>query len=227
MTAWDKNLSKIIDHTILKPDATETDIRRVCSETRQYRFAAVVVPPCYVPLAVSELGGSGVPVCSVVSFPLGWEPLDVKLKQTERLLSLGADEIDMVMNVSGFLSGQMSLVEKEIAEIASLCSDGAILKVIIETAYLDHDQIALAAQLGVEAGANIIKTSTGFGPRGASVDDVRIIKSAVSDRAGIKAAGGIRTKPQAQALVEAGATRLGCSTSVSLISEGKSVGSSG
>jgi deoxyribose-phosphate aldolase len=227
MTAWDKNLAKIIDHTILKPDTTEADISRICEESRRYRFASVVVPPCFVPLAVSELGGSGVPVCSVVSFPFGWEPPEAKLKQTEQLLSLGADEIDMVMNVSKFLSGHVEIVEKEIADVASLCSGKAVLKVIIETACLDPDQTTLAAQIGVEAGADFIKTSTGFGSRGASVEDVRIIKTAVSDRAGIKAAGGIRTKSQARALVEAGATRLGCSASISLVSEGDTVDSTG
>jgi deoxyribose-phosphate aldolase len=217
---WNKQLARIIDHTVLKPDATEDDIRRACREACVYRFAAVVVPPCYVGIAVGETGGKGVAVCSVVSFPCGWDTGSQKLRQTEALLKAGVDEIDVVMNVSKFLSGRRDAVAEETAEIAGLCKERAKVKLIIETACLDAAQIALASSLGAEAGVDFIKTSTGVSSRGASVEDIRLIKSAVGERVGIKAAGGIRTRAQAQALVDAGATRLGSSASVQIVSEG-------
>jgi deoxyribose-phosphate aldolase len=214
---WNKELARIIDHTILEPGATEEDVRRVCREACTYRFAAVVVPPCYVSLAVGETGGRGIPVCSVVSFPFGWDTGDEKLHQTEALLRGGADEIDVVMNISKFLSGRHDVVEKETRDITALCKGEAVVKLIIETAYLSAAQIALASQLGIEAGVGFIKTSTGFSRRGATEEDVHVIKEAVGDRAGIKAAGGIRTREQAESLVRAGATRLGCSASIQVI----------
>jgi deoxyribose-phosphate aldolase len=217
---WDKQLARIIDHTILRPDATEADIRRVCREACDYRFAAVVVPPCYVPLAVRATGGKGIPVCSVVSFPFGWDTTDDKLRRTEALLNAGVDEVDVVMNITRFLSGDHAVVRKEAEEIAALCGEKVAVKLIIETACLDEKQIALAASLGVEGGVRFIKTSTGYSRRGATVEDVRAIKAAVEDRAGIKASGGIRTRSQAEALVRAGATRLGCSASVEVVSGG-------
>jgi deoxyribose-phosphate aldolase len=217
---WNRELARIIDHTILKPDATEQDVRRACREACHYRFATVVVPPCHVPVAVGETGGRGVPVCSVVSFPFGWDTTDHKLRQAESLLKAGVDEIDVVMNISRFLSGDHAIVRKEAAEITALCGAEVAVKLIIETACLDDSQIALAASLGVEGGVRFIKTSTGYSHRGATVEDVRLIKSAVEDRAGIKASGGIRTWAQADALVRAGATRLGCSASVDVVSAG-------
>jgi deoxyribose-phosphate aldolase len=223
---WDKQLARIIDHTILRPDATEDDVRRVCKEACDYRFAAVVVPPCYVPLAVRATGGKGIRICSVVSFPFGWDTIDYKLRQTEALLETGVDEIDMVMNIARFLSGDHEVVRKETAEITALCGAEVAVKLIIETACLNDEQIALAASLGVEGGARFIKTSTGYARRGATVEDVRAIRAAVEDRAGIKASGGIRTRSQAEALVQAGATRLGCSASVEVVSAGPPAGSS-
>jgi len=218
VTNWDKQLARIIDHTILRPDATEDDIRRVCREACDYRFAAVVVPPCYVPLAVRATGGKGIRICSVVSFPFGWDAMEHKLQQTEALLKAGVDEIDVVMNITRFLSGDHAVVRKEAAEITALCGSEVAVKLIIETACLSEREIALAASLGVEGGARFIKTSTGYARRGATVDDIRVIKAAVEERAGIKAAGGIRTRAQAEALVQAGATRLGCSASVDVVS---------
>ena len=218
MNNWDKQLARMIDHTILKPDATEDDVRRVCREACDFRFAAVVVPPCYVPLAVRATGGKGIPICSVVSFPFGWDPTEHKLRQTEALLKAGVDEIDAVMNITRFLSGDREVVRKEAAEIVALCGENVAVKLIIETACLTEAQIALAASLGVEGGARFIKTSTGYAHRGATVEDVRAIKAAVGDSAGIKASGGIRTRSQAEALVRAGATRLGCSASVGVVS---------
>ncbi len=219
MDKWNRDLARIIDHTILKPGATREDIRTACREACTYRFAAVVVPPCYVPLAVAETGGKGIPVCSVVSFPFGWDTRDEKLHQAEALLHSGADEIDVVMNVSMFLSGAVEAVEKETRDITALCKGRAVVKLIVETAYLDPSQIARASRLAVDAGVDFVKTSTGFASRGAAVEDILAIKSAVGDRAGIKASGGIRSREQAESLVQAGATRLGCSASLQVISE--------
>ncbi|MEJ2722707.1 MAG: deoxyribose-phosphate aldolase, partial [bacterium] len=188
-----------------------------CGEARTYRFAAVVVPPCFVPIAISEMGGTGIPVCSVVAFPFGWEIPATKSEQTERLLDSGVDEIDMVMNVPQFLSGRPEIVTEEVAAVARLCRGQAILKLIIETACLGDGQIAEAARLGADSGADYIKTSTGYASRGATVEDVRIIKQAIGDRCRIKASGKIRTRDQALSLVNAGAARLGCSASLDLI----------
>jgi len=217
MEKWDKELARIIDHTILTANSTETDIRRVCAEAAAYGFASVVVPPCYVPLAVQETEGWNVPVCSVVAFPFGWESREEKLRQTRQLLSAGAREIDMVMNVAAFCSGRHDVVENEAKDVASLCKGSAVFKLIIETAYLDSRQVGVASALGADAGADFIKTSTGLAPRGANVDDVHRIRSAIGTRVGIKAAGGIRTRSEALSLVRAGATRLGCSTSMRVI----------
>jgi deoxyribose-phosphate aldolase len=217
MNSFDKSLASLIDHTMLSPGCTRADVKRVCDEARKYGFASVVVPPCYVPFAVEEMAGTTIHVCSVVSFPHGWDTPVGKREQTERLLEMGATEIDMVMNVSAFLSGRMDVVGKEVAVVRDICRSGVILKVIIETAYLDKNQIVTAARLVVDAGTDFVKTSTGFAPRGATVEDIRVIKSAVGARVGIKAAGGIRSRERAISLVDAGATRLGCSASVDLI----------
>lgn len=220
MENWNRQLARIIDHTVLKPDATEDDVRRACREACGYRFAAVVVPPCFVGVTVGETGGKGVAVCSVVSFPFGWDAASEKLRQAEALLQAGVDEIDVVMNVSKFLSGRRDAVARETEQIVGLCKDRAKVKLIIETGCLDAAQIALASTMGAEAGVDFIKTSTGVSHRGATVEDVRLIRSVVGERVGIKASGGIRTRAQAQALVDAGATRLGSSASVQIVSEG-------
>jgi deoxyribose-phosphate aldolase len=216
---WNKQLARLIDHTMLRPEATEDDVRRACREACAYRFAAVVVPPCCVAVAVKETGGRGVPVCSVVSFPYGWDSSDEKLRQAEALLQAGVDEIDVVMNLSKFLSGRHDAVAKETRDFVALCKDRAVVKLIIETGCLDASQIALASTLGADAGVDFIKTSTGVSHRGATVDDVRAIKSAVGERVRIKASGGIRRRAEAEALVQAGAARLGCSASVEIVLE--------
>jgi len=212
-----ESLAGLIDHTLLSPGCTIADAKRVCSEAVEHGFAAVVVPPYFVPFAVTEMAATGIPVCSVVSFPHGWDPPAVKCDQTRRLLEMGAVEIDMVMNVSAFLSGRAGAIEDEVAAVRNVCGRDAVLKVIIETAYLGVEQIAAAAAITAGAGADFVKTSTGFASRGVTPEDIRIIKQAVGGRAGIKAAGGIRTRDQACSLIDAGATRLGCSSSVGLI----------
>ena len=214
---WDHELAAMIDHTVLKPTASDEDIRLLCDEVKTYGFAAAVVPPCYVAQAVRHMEGSPIPVCSIVSFPLGSNSPAGKAEEAARLIDDGCREVDMVMNIGAFLSGHHDVTRDEVRRAAGACRGRAILKLIIETAYLDGDAIKLAASIAVDGGVDVVKTSTGFGPRGASVEDVKLIKSVVHDGAGVKASGGIRTREFALALVEAGATRIGCSTSLDLI----------
>jgi deoxyribose-phosphate aldolase len=212
----DKRLAGMIDHTILKSNATDADVERVCLETVRHGFAAAVVPPCFVRAAADLVEDRGPSVCSVVGFPFGWERIAEKMYEAETLINAGATEIDAVMNVGAFLSGDFDAVANEAMSLRGLIAERAVFKLIIETAYLDEDGIRRAASIGAEARADFIKTSTGFAPRGGTPEDVRIIASVVGRDVGIKAAGGIRTRAQADELVAAGATRLGCSSSLDL-----------
>ncbi len=209
-------LAKMIDHTELKPDATIERIHQLCAEAIEYGFGAVCVNSCNVPLAVKSLEGSDVEICSVVGFPLGAMATRAKAFETRVAIEDGATEIDMVMNVGAFKSGNLDSVRDDIAMVVK-AADGHIVKVILETGYLSPEEITTACKICEEAGAHFVKTSTGFGPRGASVDDVKIMRSAVGDRLGIKAAGGIRTFEDALAMIEAGATRIGASKGIQII----------
>lgn len=217
---WDKDLARYIDHTTLSPTTTDADVRLVCEEAAHYGFAAVVVPPVYVLPAVNALVASNVstPVCSVVSFPLGFHSAPAKADEAKRIIDSGATEVDMVMNVGAFLAGYHMAVRAEVEAVVSVCKGRALVKLIIETAYLDEAGIIAATKIGVESGVDFVKTSTGFAPRGASEKDVTLIKSVCRGRVGVKAAGGIRDRECARRLIEAGATRLGCSTSVQVVS---------
>ncbi|TGE19855.1 deoxyribose-phosphate aldolase [Hymenobacter elongatus] len=213
-------LAARIDHTLLRPDATEAQIAQLCTEAAQARFASVCVPPCYVRFAAERLQGSGVPVCTVVGFPLGYQITKVKFFETHQALADGAMEIDMVINVAAFKSGRLTEVQDEIGQLAELCHvKKAILKVIIETALLTDEEIITACQLCESAGADFVKTSTGFASRGASVEDIRLMRRHLPAHMRIKAAGGIRTRTAALALVMAGADRLGSSNSLALLEE--------
>lgn len=214
---WDAQLAAMIDHTLLKPDAIMADIERLCDEARRYRFASAVVHPWYVPVAAGKLSGSNIPVCSVVSFPFGAHLPEQKALECRILLEAGVAEIDMVMNIGAFLTGDYDAVREELDLVASVCNGKAVTKLIIETALLDRDGIVRAARMGCEAGFRFIKTSTGFASRGASVADIAQIRSAVGTRCGIKASGGIKTRTAAIELIEAGATRIGCSASLDII----------
>ncbi|MDH3217111.1 MAG: deoxyribose-phosphate aldolase [Candidatus Krumholzibacteria bacterium] len=216
---WDRLLATAIDHTVLKADATESDVRAACADSQKYGFASLVVSPYYLPLAVSLLENSPVRSCTVVSFPLGAQEPSAKVDDTTRLLDAGAREIDVVMNIGAFLSGEHQVLVDEIAGIAEVCTERAVFKLIIETAYLSKVQITQATNAAVANGANFVKTSTGYAKRGVTLDDIRIIKSAAHSRIGIKASGGIRTAEFAHALLEAGATRLGCSESVEVVQQ--------
>ena len=204
------NLAKYIDYTLLKATATPADIEKLCQEARQYGFFSVCVNSSYVPLATQLLKGTDVKVCTVVGFPLGAMSTQGKLYETSRALAEGADEIDMVINLGLFLSGQIAKVLDEIALLKQETAD-KVLKVIIETCYLNDDQKRLASQICVDAGADFVKTSTGFGTGGATLADVQLIKEVVGDRAKIKASGGIRNRETALQYIDLGVSRIGAS----------------
>jgi len=204
------NLAKYIDYTLLKATATPADIEKLCQEARQYGFFSVCVNSSYVPLALQLLKGTDVKVCTVVGFPLGAMSTQGKLYETSTALAEGADEIDMVINLGLFLSGQIAKVLDEIALLKQETAD-KVLKVIIETCYLNDDQKRLASQICVDAGADFVKTSTGFGTGGATLADVQLIKEVVGDRAKIKASGGIRNRETALQYIDLGVSRIGAS----------------
>lgn len=211
------DLASYIDHTILKAEATVKDVETVCQEALAHNFAAVCVNPCFVGHAAGLLKGGKVGLATVVGFPLGASTIAIKVRETEDAIKNGATEIDMVMAVGFFKSGNFKRVEEDIREVVRAAA-GKPVKVIIETCYLTPDEITKAATICADAGAAYVKTSTGFGSRGASVEDVKIIKAAVGNRCKIKASGGIKTKEQALAMIEAGASRIGTSSGVAIVS---------
>ena len=204
------NLAKYIDYTLLKATATPAQIEKLCQEARQYGFFSVCVNSGYVSLVAQALKGSEVKVCTVVGFPLGAMSTQGKLHETSTALAEGADEVDMVINLGLLLSGQTAKVRDEIALLKKETAD-KVLKVIIETCYLTDEQKRLASQLCVEAGADFVKTSTGFGTAGATLADVQLIKEVVGDRAKIKASGGIRNRETALQYIDLGVSRIGAS----------------
>jgi deoxyribose-phosphate aldolase len=211
------NLASYIDHTILKADATQKDVERVCAEALEHSFAAVCVNPCYAAHAASLLKGGTVGLATVVGFPLGASTIAVKVRETEDAIRNGATEIDMVMAIGYFKGGNFKRVEEDIREVVRAASTKPV-KVIIETCYLAPDEITRASLIAADSGAAFVKTSTGFGTRGAAVEDVKLIKAAVGNRCKIKASGGIKTKEQALAMIEAGASRIGTSSGVAIVS---------
>lgn len=214
----DGQLAHMIDHTILKPDATQDEIAQLCYEARKFDFASVCVNPSYVKLCSDLLEGSDVLVCTVVGFPLGATPTEVKVFETQQAVREGADEVDMVINVGALKSRDYEQVERDIASIARACHAGnAILKVIIEAALLTDEEKVAACQLAKVAGADFVKTSTGFGPGGATAVDVALMRHVVGPAMGVKAAGGIRTYEDAKKMIAAGASRIGASASVKII----------
>ncbi len=211
------DIAQFIDHTLLKPDATEDDIRRLCEEAKKYHFASCCVNPCWVSLVGELLNGSGIKTCSVVGFPLGASHTMVKYSEAERCVEDGAKEIDMVMNIGAFKSGNLSLVSDEIKEIVRRTE--VLVKVIIETCLLTTDEKIEATKIIMEAGAHFVKTSTGFSKYGATIEDVKLLKRVVGERIGVKASGGIRTYKQAIDMIEAGAIRIGTSAGVAIVTD--------
>jgi deoxyribose-phosphate aldolase len=214
-----EELASFIDHTILKPEATAEQVMQLCDEARNYGFAAVCIPPCFVHQAKERLGpGTLVKVATVVGFPLGYQHSKVKFLETHQAIADGAEEIDVVMNISLFKSGMYDEVENELSDLAKFCHlKEAKLKVIIETALLTKEEIKKACALCVNAGTDYVKTSTGFASGGATVEDVMLMRSILPKSMKIKAAGGIRTIEDAEALIKAGADRLGCSASIQIV----------
>lgn len=227
-----REFAKTVDHTVLKPDTTEEDIRRVCEEAARYHFAAVCIPPCYVRLAAEELRGVDVKVATVVSFPFGADTTTVKAAAVRDAISGGASELDVVMNISRFLSGDFNYVAEELSSINQEVSVVAmnngltdvVMKVIVETAYLNDKMKRLAAQIVSASGADFIKTSTGFAPYGATPEDVAILREEAPEGLAVKASGGIRTLQEAMDVLNAGASRLGLSGSVAIMKEAESGG---
>ena len=209
-------LEKYIDHTLLKPTASEEEIRKLCEEARTYDFYAVCVNSCYLDLATDELKGSPIKLAAVVGFPLGAMATDVKIAEAKYCIEHGADEIDVVMNIGWFKSGQYDRVQEELSLIKKSIGD-SVLKVIIETCFLSDEEKIVASKLVVASGADFVKTSTGFGGGGATPEDVALMKKAVEDKIQIKASGGIRDRETALGYIEMGVARLGTSSGVKII----------
>jgi deoxyribose-phosphate aldolase len=216
------NVAGLIDHTLLKPDATRQDIERLCSEAAEFKFATVCVNPAWIALCSRLLQGSTVGVCSVVGFPLGATVTDVKHFETHRVLFDGAREVDMVINIGALKSGDLRTVERDIEAVTEPCrAAGALSKVIIETAFLTDDEKVSACSLAKAAGADFVKTSTGFGPGGATVADVALMRRVVGTDMGVKASGGVKDLDALRAMVAAGASRVGASAGVKIVQENK------
>jgi deoxyribose-phosphate aldolase len=214
------DVAAIIDHTLLKPDATGTDIDRLCDEARQYGFAAVCVNPVWVARAAARLRGASAVVAAVVGFPLGATPRDVKAYEARRVLFDGAREVDMVIDIGALKSGDLTAVQRDIACVTDVCAGcGVLVKVIIEAALLTDAEKVAACTIAKAAGAGFVKTSTGFGPGGATVADVALMRRVVGDDMGVKAAGGVGDLQKLRELVAAGATRVGASAGVRIVQQ--------
>ena len=218
-------IAAMIDHTLLRPDATRANIEELCREAAQFGFATVCVNPSWVSLCARLLGGTAVRVCSVVGFPLGATTADVKAYETRRAIFDGAREIDMVINIGALKSGDLRLVERDMEAVVAPCRDcGVLSKVIIEAALLTDDEKITACTLAKAAAADYVKTSTGFGPGGATAADVALMRRVVGAEMGVKAAGGVRDLESAKAMIAAGATRVGASAGVKIVQQARAAG---
>jgi len=217
------NLAAVLDHTLLKPEATRTQVLHLCSEAAEHRFACAMVNPAWVATAVHALAGTGVPVGVVIGFPLGATLSSSKRDETVRVLKLGAHDVDMVLNIGLLKSGtkeDFEAVKQDIRGVVELAhGSGAIVKVILETCLLTFEEKLRAADLALAAGADFLKTSTGFSTGGATEDDIALLRGVAGNRAGVKASGGIRSLADATAMLRAGATRIGASASVKIVAE--------
>lgn len=210
------NIASYIDHTILKPDAKKEDIIRLCQEAKEYQFASVCINPYYTNLVKEELIGSGVKVCVVIGFPLGATFTEIKEIETKMAIENGAEEIDMVINIGALKDRDYDIVRKDIEAVVKAAKGQAEVKVIIETCLLTEDEKEKACQISVEAGADFVKTSTGFSTGGATKADVVLMKKTVGNQAKVKASGGVRDYPTAIEMIEAGADRIGTSNGISI-----------
>ena len=209
------NLASYIDHTLLKPTATKADILKLCEEAKQYHFASVCVNPCWVSLCAETLKGTGVKVCTVIGFPLGANTSEIKAQEAALAIKQGADEVDMVINIGALKESNTDYVYQDILAVRK-ASEGKILKVIIETSYLTDEEKKTVCKLAAKAGADFVKTSTGFSSAGATTEDVKLMKEASGIK--VKASGGVRTKEDALKMIEAGASRLGASAGIKIVS---------
>ena len=217
-----ERVAAIIDHTLLKPEATHHDVARLCAEAREFHFGAVCINPCWVPAAVEMLSGSHVRVGTVIGFPLGANRSLTKFEEAQRAISEGAQELDIVQNIGALRTGNARLVGDEIAMIVELAhASGAIVKVILETSLLTEEQKIASCRLAAHAGADFVKSSTGFSSGGATVDDVTLMRRTVPESVGVKASGGIRTFAAVEEMVLAGATRIGTSSGIAILREAK------
>ncbi len=215
------NLAKYIDHTILKPEATVEDVKKLCREAKEYGFASVCVNACYAKLVSAELKGSDVKTCVVVGFPLGAMTKAAKAFETSEAIENGANEIDMVINVGALKAKDYELLKKDIEAVVNAAKGKAIVKVIIETCLLDDEEKVKACEISKEAGADFVKTSTGFSTGGATKEDIALMRKTVGVNLGVKASGGIRDYNTAIEMINAGASRIGASASIAIISESK------
>lgn len=214
-----ESLNRYFDHTALKPQTTETQIRELCKQALDYNFYSVCINPCHIPLAKDILAGSDTVVCTVIGFPLGSMSKKTKVFEAKDAISMGAEEVDMVINVSYVLDSKWKLLEQEIQEVRNACGQKIVLKVILETCLLTDEQIIKVCQICQKAGADFVKTSTGFSSAGATTHQVKLMRDTVGSDLGVKASGGIRSLSDAVAMIEAGASRIGASASVQIMKE--------
>ncbi|MDR7237246.1 deoxyribose-phosphate aldolase [Neobacillus drentensis] len=211
------NIAAMIDHTLLKPEATRQQIESLCQEAKEYKFASVCINPTWVSTAKELLQGSGVMVCTVIGFPLGATTSETKAFETKNAIEHGADEVDMVINIGALKDHNDELVEKDIRAVVEAAKGKAHSKVIIETSLLSQEEKIRACELSVKAGADFVKTSTGFSTGGATAEDIALMRQTVGPELGVKASGGVRSTEDVQKMIEAGATRIGASSSIAIV----------
>lgn len=211
------NIAKMIDHTALKPETTKEMIIKLCQEAKEYKFASVCVNPYWVQLSSNELKGTGIDVCTVIGFPLGANTSETKAFETKNAIANGATEVDMVINVGALKSGDLETVEADIRTVVEASGD-VLVKVILETCLLTKEEIVTVSKLSVKAGADFVKTSTGFSTGGATAEDIALMRKTVGPDIGVKASGGVRTNEDVMVMIEAGASRIGASAGVSIVS---------
>lgn len=212
----DNNIAKIIDHTILKAFATENDVKQICKEAKEYNFFSVCINPANIELAKKELEGSNVKVCTVIGFPLGANTSEVKAFETQDSINKGADEVDMVINIGALKDKKYDYVLNDIKAVVDAANKKVLVKVIIETCYLNDEEKKIACELSVKAGADYVKTSTGFGTGGSTPQDIKLMRDIVGPSIGVKASGGVRNQNDAKAVMEAGCSRIGASASIAI-----------
>lgn len=213
-----KTIAKMIDHTLLKADAKKADVAKLTAEAKEYGFASVCIQPYWVKMAAEELANAPeTKVCTVIGFPLGANTKEMKAAEAENAIQNGADEVDMVMNIGALKSGTSDVVAADIQAVTAVSKNKALVKVIIETSLLTEEEKQIACQLAVEAGADYVKTSTGFSTGGATIEDVKLMREAVGLRVGVKASGGVKSLEDANRMIEAGATRIGASSGVAIV----------